>query len=286
MISRRTVKELIQILTGTAIVACAVYFFMIPSHLTVGSVSAVAMVINNFLPLPISVISFGLNCILLALGLFLLGGDFGAKTIFTTILLPVMLGVLEILFPDVQSITQDPLLDALCYILVVSAGLSLLFTCNASSGGLDIIAKIMNKYLGMDLGKALSMSGMLVALSSALCYDKKTVVISVLATYFSGILLDHFIFGINIKRRVCILSKKHDQLLDYILHQLHSGATIYEGIGAYDNTLRREILTIVDKQEYRQLMDYIRKQDPEAFVTVIAVNEVKYLPKNTPKSRA
>ena len=124
------------------------------------------------------------------------------------------------------------------------------------------------------------LSGMLVALSSALVYDKKIVVLSVLGTYFGGIMVDNFIFGINIKRRVCILSQKHQEILQFILHSLHSGATLYDSYGAFNHTLRQEIVTIVDKQEYRLLMDFIRKTDPSAFVTVISVNEIHYLPKD------
>lgn len=279
MFTKRNIKEFITIIIGTAVIAAAVYFFMIPSNLSIGSASALAMLLSNLIPLPISVITFILNVGLLIAGFLLIGPEFGAKTVFTSVLLPGIIGIYEFLFPDFQSITQDPLLDAICYILVVSVGLSLVFSCNASSGGLDIVAKMMHKYLRMDLGKAMSTSGMLVALSSAFFYDKTIVVISVLATYFGGILVDHFIFGLNIKRRVCILSNRHDEVLHYILHELHSGATIYEGIGAYDNKVRKEIITIVDKTEYRRLMEYIKKNDPTAFLTVYSVNEVNYQPK-------
>ena len=279
MFSRRNIKEFFTIIIGTAITAAAVYFFMIPSNLSVGSASALAMILSNLIPLPISVITFIINVGLLIIGFLLIGPEFGIKTVFTSVLLPGFIGVYEILFPNFQSITQDPLLDAICYILGVGIGLSLVFSCNASSGGLDIVAKLMNKYLRMELGKAMSTSGMLVALSSVFFYDKTTVVISVLATYFGGMIMDHFIFGLNIKRRVCILSNRHDDVLHFILHELHSGATIYEGIGAYDNKIRKEIITIVDKSEYRRLMDYIKKNDPTAFITVYSVNEVNYQPK-------
>jgi uncharacterized membrane-anchored protein YitT (DUF2179 family) len=170
-------------------------------------------------------------------------------------------------------------LDVLCYILIVSVGLAILFTRNASSGGLDIVAKLMNKFLRMELGKAMALSGMLVAASSLLCYDMKTVVLSLLGTYFGGMITDHFLFGMNIKRRVCIISPRFDEILSFILHELHSGATIYEGIGAYDRTVKKEIITIVDHQEYRKLMDYMRKTDPNAFMTVYSVNEINYTPK-------
>ena len=280
MLTKHNIKDFLIITGGTGIVAIAVYFFMLPSHVSVGSAAALAMVLSNFIPLPISVINFIMNVFLLVLGFALIGPEFGIKTVYSTLLLPVMLGILEILLPDFQSLTQDPLLDVICYILVVGIGLAILFSRNAASGGLDIIAKIMNRFLRMDLGKAMSLSGMLVALSSALVYDKKIVVLSVLGTYFGGIMVDNFIFGINIKRRVCILSQKHDEILHFIIHSLHSGATLYDSYGAFNRTLRQEIVTIVDKQEYRLLMDYIRKTDPSAFVTVISVNEIHYLPKD------
>lgn len=284
MLTRRNIREFLVITGGTAIVAAAVFFFMLPSHVSVGSATALAMVLSNFIPLPVSVITFIMNVFLLIIGFVLIGPEFGVKTVYATLLLPVMLGVLEIIFPNFQSLTGDPLLDVICYILVVGIGLAILFSCNAASGGLDIVAKIMNKFLRMDLGQAMSISGILVALTSALCYDKNIVVLSVLGTYFGGLVVDNFIFGLNIKRRVCIISQKHEEILDFILHGLHSGATIYDSIGAYDNTVRKEIVTIVDKQEYRLLMDQIRKTDPTAFVTVIAVNEISYQPKDKLKS--
>ena len=275
----KTVKEFLLLTVGTVIVAIAVYFFMLPSHVSVGSGAALAMVLSNFIPLPVSVITMIMNVGLLLLGFFVVGREFGIKTVYCTVLMPLALGLFEALLPNFQSITQDPLLDVICYILVVGVGLAILFPQNASSGGLDIVAKIMNKYLQMDMGKAMSVSGIAVALTSALCYDAKTVVLSVLGTYFGGIVVDHFIFGFNIKRRVCVISQHLDQIVDFVLHDLHSGATLNEIIGAYDNTPRREMITIVDKDEYKKLMEFIRKVDDKAFVTVYAVSEMRYLPK-------
>ncbi len=279
MLNRKNLREFAIITVGTIIIAAAVYFFMLPSHVSVGSGAALAMVISNFVPLPVSVITMLLNVVLLIIGFLLIGPEFGAKTVYCSMLMPAVMGVYEILFPDFQSITQDPLLDVICYILVVGVGLAMLFPRNASSGGLDIVAKLMNKFLGMDMGAAMSISGMLVALSSALCYDKKTVVLSVLGTYFGGMVVDHFIFGMNIKRRVCIISPKLDEITQFILHELHSGATLNPIIGAYNNQPLREIITIVDKQEYRRLMDYMKKTDPKAFITVYSVSHINYQPK-------
>ena len=276
---RSTLKEFTIITIGTIIVAAAVFFFMLPSHVSVGSGAALAMVLSNFIPLSVSTITLIMNVGLLIIGFLLVGPEFGIKTVYCSILMPLVMGFFEILFPNFQSITQDPFLDVVCYILVVGVGLAILFPRNASSGGLDIVAKIMNKYLRMNLGKAMSLSGMLVALSSALCYDSKTVVLSLLGTYFGGIIVDHFIFDNNIKRRVCVISPELDEIVDFVLHQLHSGATLNEIIGAYDHTPRTEMITIVDKQEFKRLMNHIREVDPNAFVTVYSVSEMRYRPK-------
>ena len=272
-------QEAAILTVAVAIIAAAVYFFLVPSHASVSSISGLGIVLSNFVPLSLSAITMILNVVLLIIGFFTCGREFGAKTVYTSILLPVFIGLFERLFPDIGSLTDSQELDVLCYILVVSVGLSILFNRNASSGGLDIVAKIMNKYLHIELGRAMSLSGMCVALSAALVYDKKTVVLSVLGTYFNGLVLDHFIFDHNIKRRVCIITQKEEELRHFILTDLHSGATVYESYGAYNMEKRREIITIVDKGEYQKLMNFMNREDPWAFITVYTVSDMRYQPK-------
>ena len=273
---KEVVWELFTLTAAVAIIAAAVYFFLVPSHASVSSISGLGIILTNFIPLPLSVITMVLNVVLLIIGFITCGREFGTKTVYTSILLPVFIGIFERIFPNIGSLTNTQELDVLCYVLVVSVGLSILFNMNASSGGLDIVAKIMNKYLHIELGKAMSLAGMCVALSAALVYDKKTVVLSVLGTYFNGMVVDHFIFGQNLKRRVCIITKYEEELRNFILHELHSGATIYDAIGAYNLDKRHEIITIVDKNEYQKLMNYINNLDPKAFITVYTVADMRY----------
>ena len=273
---KEVVWELFTLTAAVAIIAAAVYFFLVPSHASVSSISGLGIILTNFIPLPLSVITMVLNVVLLIIGFITCGREFGTKTVYTSIFLPVFIGIFERIFPNIGSLTKTQELDVLCYVLVVSVGLSILFNMNASSGGLDIVAKIMNKYLHIELGKAMSLAGMCVALSAALVYDKKTVVLSVLGTYFNGMVVDHFIFGQNLKRRVCIITKYEEELRKFILHELHSGATIYDAIGAYNLDKRHEIITIVDKNEYQKLMNYINNLDPKAFITVYTVADMRY----------
>lgn len=274
------IKETLILTVAVAVIAAAVFFFLVPSHASVSSISGLGIVLSNFVPLPLSAITMILNVVLLLIGFVTCGKEFGIKTVYTSIMLPLFLGLFEVLFPKAGSMTDSQELDVLCYILVVSVGLSILFNRNASSGGLDIVAKIMNKYLHIELGRAMSLSGMCVALSAALVYDKKTVVLSVLGTYFNGIILDHFIFDQNRKRRVCIITGKEEELRQFIIQDLHSGATVYEAIGAYNLEKHNEIITIVDKSEYQKLMKFINEIDPKAFITVYNVSGMRYQPKH------
>lgn len=272
--------EFVMITIGVTIVAAAVFFFMVPSNVSVGSVTALAMIIARFVRLSISTLTLIMNIALLIFGYVFIGKEFGVKTIYCALMLPIILGIFEVMFPNNGSLTNDQTLDVVCYICVVSVGQAMLFVRNASSGGLDIVGKFIHKYFHMELGKAVALAGMVVALLSVFVSDLKTVILSILGTYFGGLLLDHFIFGTTIKKRVCIISKKEKEILDFILHELHSGATKYHAYGTYSDAQYAEINTIVDKNEYLKLMNYITKVDPAAFVTVYAVNEMRYVPKD------
>ena len=277
------VKEILILTIATIIIGAAVFFFLMPSHASVSSISGLSIVLTNFVPLPVSAITMILNVVLLVIGFITCGPEFGYKTVYTSILLPVVIGVFEKCFPDFVSFTGDAALDVLCYIFFVSIGIAVLFNRNASSGGLDIVAKILNKYLRIDLGKAMSAAGLCVAVSSILVYDSKTLILSILGTYFNGVILDHFIFDQKLKRRVCIVSPCEKEIRSFILNDLHSGASIYKVIGAYRMEEHNEIITIVDKNEFQKLMAFVDKIDPQAFITVYKVSEMQYRSKSMPE---
>lgn len=276
---KESFADFLVITLGTVITAFAVFFFLMPSHLSVGSITGLSVVVSNFIDLPVSAITMIFNIVLLIVSFLLIGPEFGVKTVYTAILLPVILAVLERIYPNMQSIMGDPFVDMICYVLSVSIGMSILFVRNASSGGLDIVAKLLNRFFHIELGKAVTVSGMAVALSAAFVYDAKTVILSVLGTYFNGLVVDYFIFGIDKKRRVCILSPHLEEIRDFIVNTLHSGASINELIGAYELQPRREIIAVVDKAEYAQLMRFVNRLDPSAFITIYTVSEIRYRPK-------
>ena len=270
----KKIKEYVIITLGTLIVSMAVYFFLLPSNVVVGSLSGLVMVLATFIPLKISVMTFILNAVLLVVGFLFIGKEFGAKTVYTSLLMPIFLYVFELIFPNNKSLTNDVVLDTICYILVVGVGLALLFNANASSGGLDIVAKLLNKYLHIEIGKAMTLAGMCTAISSIFVYDTKTLVLSILGTYVNGIVLDHFIDGFNRRKRICILTEQYKELQNFIVHELHRGVTLYPAIGGYNNEEKIELVTILTRNEYAEVLNYLHSVDENAFVTVSTVNEV------------
>ena len=274
MDKKKFIREYGIITLGIFISSMAVYFFMIPSNVIVGSLSGLVIVLANFIPLPISVMTFILNAALLIIGFIFIGKEFGAKTVYTSVMLPVFLFVFEKIVPNNKSLTGDILIDTICYVLVVSVGLAMLFNANASSGGLDIVAKIVNKYLHVEIGKAMTITGMCVAVSSILVYGTKEVILSILATYVNGIVIDNFIGGFNRRKRVCILSDHYEVVQKFITEELNRGVTLYTAMGGYNKTERIEVVTILTQNEYGKLLEYLHTVDMRAFVTVSTVNEV------------
>lgn len=267
-------KEYAVMIAGSLLVAAAVVFFMVPGGLVFGSVSGLSYILTELIPVKISVINLILNLFFLMLGFLFVGKEFGAKSVFTAIAIPVIMYILEMLFPNQQSLTDNKWLDMLACIYLVSAGQMLLFQVNASSGGLDIPAKMLHKYLHVELGKAVGLVGILTVLSSGFVYDSATVVAGIIGTYLNGRVVDDFISGFNHKKRVCILSEKSEEIQRFIQEDINRGFTLYQATGGYEKKERTEIITILAQNEYIRLLNFVRETDPAAFVTVCAVNEV------------
>lgn len=274
MTTQKNFREFATITFGVFLVAVAVHFFMVPSKIVIGSISGLSMVLEQLTGIPLSIISLVLNAVLLVVGFIFIGKEFGGKTVYTSLLLPVILRIFEMLFPNSRSVTGNPVYDLVTYILVVALGQAILFHVNASSGGLDVIAKLLHKYCQTDIGTAVMLAGLVTSLSSILVYDLSTLVVSILGTYANGVAVDYFIDGFNKRKRVCIISDEYEDIQDYIIHDLDRGATLYVAQGAYDEKHRTELVTILEKQEYRKLLNYLNTNKKKVFITVSTVNEV------------
>lgn len=267
-------KEWLIITFGMFLIACGVYFFLVPSEVIFGSVSGLSFVLTKLINIPMSYLTFLLNGVLLIIGYIFVGKEFGTKTVYTSMLLPVFLWIFERAFPVQGSITHNNVYDLALYIFVIALGQAMLFNVNASSGGLDVVAKIINKYTHMEIGKAVTIAGFVAASSSILVYDVSTLIISLFGTYLNGLVVDYFIEGFNKKKRVCIVSDDYLEIKDYILNDMHRGVTMYPIIGGYQHENKTELQVILTKFEYKHLLNYLHHSEYQAFITVSTVNEV------------
>lgn len=272
--NKSLMSDAFTIVFGMLLVSAAVYYIMMPAKLILGGISGLLVVVRNYVNIPLSVLTLAVNIVLLLLGYLVIGREFGTKTVVATMVQPVCLWLFEQITPDPEPLTGDLLVDLICYMLVVGYSQAILFRINASSGGLDIIAKILNKFLGWKIGESITYSGLLIAATSLLVYERKIAVISIVGTYIYGFILDWFFDGFRIRKRVCILSESYKEIQDYIVLNMGRGATLYQAYGGMSQAPRTEIQTILEKAEYTRLLEYISKADPNAFVTVSTVNEV------------
>lgn len=281
--SKTGIIDFILITIGTIICGVATYFFMVPSNLAIASVSGVAILIGKFVPLSKAMLILILNLVLLVISWFFVGREFTIKSIYPSVGLPVVMMILGHFTPNYHGVMNDQFLDMICYLFLCDLGIALMVVRNASSGGLDVLYKMANKYLNIDFGVATSVIGLFISAPAIFIYNPKTGVLSILGTYVTGIIIDHYVFGMTTKLKVCILSKKNDEICEYIIDELHSGVTRYEASGGFTGDKFDEINVIVNRNEYSKLMKHLREVDPDAFATVTNIHDVMYRPKRIAK---
>jgi len=284
--SKTGIIDFILITIGTIICGVATYFFMVPSNLAIASVSGVAILIGKFVPLSKAMLILILNLVLLVISWFFVGREFTIKSIYPSVGLPVVMMILGHYTPNYHGVMNDQFLDMICYLFLCDLGIALMVVRNASSGGLDVLYKMANKYLNIDFGVATSVIGLFISAPAIFIYDPKTGVLSILGTYVTGIIIDHYVFGMTTKLKVCILSKKNDEICEYIINELHSGVTRYEASGGFTGDKFVEINVIVNRNEYAKLMKHLREVDPDAFATVTNIHDVMYRPKRIAKQHS
>ena len=285
-------KELIIMTVGMFIGAAAVNYFLVPSHLVIGSISGLSIVLSQLLPIKVSVMIFVINAILLLLAWILIGKEFGAKTVYTALILGPLMEVWEAIIPsqklaemrlasdmpintaNLTSVMGDPLLDLICFVLMLSISQAILFNINASTGGLDIIAKIINKYTHLDIGVSVTVGGAIICCTAFLINPVHLVIIGLVGTWVNGIVVDYFMASINQRKRVCVISDEHEKLRDFIVNRLHRGCSLYNVIGGYTGKQQVEVEALLSKDEFAALLEFIKTEKIEHFITAGNVSEI------------
>ena len=279
-------KELFIMTFGMFIAAASVYYFLMPSNLIVGSITGLSMVLSEVftmagIPIKVSLMVTAINAVLPLLAWFLIGPEFGAKTVYTALILGPMLELWEkilpyqsLLEPGQTSVMADPWFDLLCFVLILSSSQTILFHINASTGGLDILAKIVNKYFHFDIGTSVTVAGALICCTAFAINPFRMVVIGLIGTWINGLALDYFTAGINRRKRVCIISSQHERIRKYIIEELERGCSLYNVTGGYNGHQNVEITALLTQDEFANLMDFLKENDIHGFITAGNVSEI------------
>lgn len=278
-------KELVIMTLGMAVTAAAVYYFLVPSKLIIGTISGLSIVLSNIFGGNLGTWIMGINILLLILAFLLIGNEFGAKTVYTALILGPLTNFWDWVFPwqnvananpvtGTPSVMGDPWFDLCCFVLLLSAAQALMFSINASTGGLDILAKIVNKYLHFDIGTSVSIAGAMICCTAFFINPFRMVIIGLIGTWINGLVVDYFTAALGNRKRVCIVSKEHERIRKYIVDNLHRGCTLYEVVGGYSGEKSIELEVLLGKDEFSQLLAWLKQEQISAFTTANNVSEV------------
>ena len=279
-------KELIIMTVGMFIAAASVYYFLVPSKIVVGSISGLSIVIsalfeNAGIAIKVSTVVLVINAFLLILAYFLIGKEFGVKTCYTALILGPMMDVWEkicpaenLIAPGSTSVMGDLWFDLVCFVLILSMSQAIMFRINASTGGLDILAKIVNKYFHFDIGLSVTIAGIVICCTAFTVNPFRLVIIGLIGTWINGLIVDYFMASLSRRKRVCIISDDSERIRDYIVNKIVRGCSLYEVTGGYKGEKRIEVQTLLTKDEFADLMNFIREQKIQAFITAGNVSEV------------
>ena len=278
-------KELVIMTLGMLVGAAAVYYFLMPSKLIIGSISGFSIVLSEIfakfgMTVRVSVIIAVINAVLLVLAWLLIGAEFGAKTVYTALILGPLVDFwgwvlpYEKLISEGTSVMNDPWLDLICFVLMLSISQAILFRINASTGGLDILAKIVNKYLHFDIGTSVTIAGALICCSAFAINPFRMVVIGLIGTWINGVAVDYFTDTLNKRKRVCIISDEHEAIREFIIKDLERGCSIYKLQGGFTGEEKVEVVALLTQNEYAALFNYLKNSGFEAFITAGNVSEI------------
>lgn len=267
-------REYILILIGVFLVAISLEYFFIPNNIAAGGLTGLAIVINHYIPLiSTGPLVFIMDLFLFVIGFIFLGKNFGVKTIVSSFSLAGMMTIIETYF-NPKAITNDLMLAAIFGTFITAIGMAIVFNANASTGGTDTIAKILNKFFHIDIGKSLLAVDFIVTLLGAVTFGINIGLYGLLSVIINGIAIDKVIEGFQVCKEVTVISTKSDEIGKFIMDELERGCTFLKGVGGFSGKDTYILYAVLGRSEFIKLKQYISKIDPKAFITVGEVHEV------------
>jgi len=269
------VKEFVLINLGLVLVALGINIFKVPNKFVTGGVSGKSIILGSFFSgISIGPIMLIINALLLFVGFIFLGSGFGSRTIYCSLVLSAMVWVLDKVFPITKPLTDDRLLELTFSILLPAVGSAIVFNQNASTGGTDIVARILSKLTSVDIGKTLLIADFSIVVAAGLVFGIEIGLYSLLGLIFKGFLIDLVIEGMNISKKIEVISSHPEQVIKFIVENLHRGATIYMAEGAFSHERREVVVTILNRRQAIRLRNFVRQIDKSAFMAISNTSEI------------
>lgn len=268
--------KLYGILTlATLIMDFGIYVFKFPNNYSFGGVSGIAIVLSALTPLSASTINFIINMSLLVLGFLFLGREFGIKTVYVSVLSSVGLSIMEEFYPMSQPLTNEPVLELIFAIALPAFAAAILFNVGASGGGTDIVAMLLKKYTRMDnIGTPLFLVDLTITIMACFVFDVKTGLFSFTGLLAKSLVIDGVIENINLCKYFTIICNEPEPICDFIHKRLGRSATKFEGEGTYAHKKKYVILTVLKRGQAVELRNFIRTQEPGAFMMIVNSSEI------------
>jgi len=267
-------RDFILITIGILLVAFSLEYFYIPARIAAGGVTGIAIILNSFIPaLPVGAIILVLNLILFATAFLTIGGGFGAKTIYASYGLSLIMWAMEAVLKP-QALTDDLFINAAVGTIIVAIGMAMVFNSGASTGGTDILAKILNRYFHLDIGKSLLIVDFIVGLGGIMTFGIRIGLYAMLCIVVNGTLIDRLIDGLNTSKELMVISRNEEEIIRFIIKDLDRSCTVLTGYGGYTGEGTSVLYVVLNWREYIRLREYIREIDPRAFISVNDVHEV------------
>lgn len=271
----KSLKEYSLITLGTFMLTAGVYFFKIPNSFATGGVSGIGTLLAKVTP-SISAATWilAINVLLLIVGFAILGKECSIRTLYCSLLFSALTRVLEIVMPISAPLTDQPLLELIYAMTLTSAGAAIIFNCSASSGGTDIVALILKKYTSLDVGKALLATDFLIASCTFLLFGVKAGLFSMLGLFTKAFLVDLIIDSVNSYKYFVVITEHKEEISQFIMTQLHHGATVTDAVGTYTNNKKAMIHTVCKRLEAIRLRKEIKEIDPHAFIVITTTSKI------------
>ena len=262
------IKEFISVLFGIILVAVSIEYFLAPNNIAAGGVTGIAIIINSIIPkFNISLITLIINVLLFLVAFAILGGDFGKRSVITTIGLSIVMWIIE-KFLKPQAVTSDLMIATIFGTIISALGMAIVFYNNSSTGGTDILAKILNKFFNINIGTSLFIIDFIITLFAVAVFGVNSGLYALLSVMILGITIDKFIYGFNVSKELIIISSKYEVISKYIINNLDRGCTYLQGEGDYSGKKVKIIYSIVGRNEFIKLKKFIKHEDPKAFISI------------------